>query len=124
MYASITVVGTMTCYKFVTDNRKPILIEHSRICYPEAIDQTLVDSVDISFPGIVIKYDNGYYLIEDGVHRIAKYQRMGIYESLFYVVTIDEYKNGVVHMKLDSEEWVLGEWNHSTLDPVPHLDNK
>jgi hypothetical protein len=115
---------TMTCYKFVTDDRKPILIEHSKICYPPAIDQSLIDAVDTSFPGIVIKYDNGYYLIEDGVHRISKCQQMGIYESLFYVVTVEEYKNGIVHMMFDGQEWTLGEWNHSTLDVITHSDNK
>ena len=50
-------------------------------------------------------------MIEDGVHRIAKLQRDGIYESLFYVVSRLEYKNGIVAMK-DDDGWVtLGLWN-------------
>ena len=103
----------MTCYKFVTDDREPILIEHSKICSPPP-NPDLVDQVDTSYPGIVIEYDKGY-LLEDGLHRIAKLQRQGIFESLFYVVTIEEYKKGVVHMMFQGEPIALGDWNHSSL---------
>jgi len=112
-------VRNMKCYKVVTDNRKPVLIKHSEICYPPA-NPDFIDKVDISYPGIVLKYDNGY-LIEDGVHRIAKLQQQGIFESLFYVVTIQEYKDGLVHMISENMEWVLGEWNHGFLDLMPHV---
>ena len=83
----------MTCYKFVTDDRKPGMIMHQDICYPPA-NPANVDQVDTSYPGIVLKYENGY-LLEDGVHRIAKLQKQGIFESLFYVVTIEEYQRGL-----------------------------
>ena len=111
----------MTCYKFVTDDRKPVLIEHSKICYPSGPKkQKLVDEADTSYPGIVLQFDNGYYLIEDGVHRITKFQQQGIHESLFYVVTIEEYKKGVVHMMFQGEPIPLGEWNHNQLSPTKH----
>jgi hypothetical protein len=107
-----------TCYKVVTDNRKPILIKHSDICYPPA-HPDCIDGVDTSYPGIVLKYDNGY-LLEDGCHRIAKLQKQGVFESLFYVVTLDEYKSGIVKMWFQGEWIILGEWNHDALDPEPH----
>lgn len=108
-------------YKRVTDDRKPILIEHSKICYPSGPKkQKLVDEADTSYPGIVLQYDNGYYLIEDGVHRITKFQQQGIHESLFYVVTVDEYKRGLVEMVCGSNCVILGEWNHNKLTPEPH----
>ena len=72
----------MTCYKFVIDDREPVLIEHSKICYPPA-NENNIDQVDTSYPGIVLEFDKGY-LLEDGVHRIAKLQKQGIFESLFY----------------------------------------
>jgi hypothetical protein len=103
----------MTCYKFVIDDREPILIEHYKICSPPP-NLDFVDQVDTSYPGIVIEYDNGY-LLEDGVHRIAKLQQQGIFESLFYVVSIEEYKKGLVHMMFQEESIVLGEWNHNQL---------
>ena len=78
-----------------------------------------VDQVDTSYPGIVLKYENGY-LLEDGVHRIAKLQKQGIFESLFYVVTIEEYQKGLVHMMFQGEPIPLGEWNHNALDPMKH----
>jgi len=103
----------MTCYKFVTDDRVPILIEHSKICSPPP-NPEYVDKVDTSYPGIIIEYDGGY-LLEDGLHRMAKLQKQGIFESLFYVVTIEEYKKGVVHMMFQGEPISLGEWNHNQL---------
>ena len=65
----LTMDGIMTCYKFVTDDRDPVMIMHQNICYPPA-NPANVDQVDTSYPGIVLKYENGY-LLEDGVHRIA-----------------------------------------------------
>ena len=106
-------------YKTVTDDREPITIKHSDICYPEAIKEKQVDDADTSYPGIVIKFDTGY-LLEDGVHRIAKLQRDGIRESLFYVVTVEEYKTGLVEMVCGSNRVTLGEWNHNKLDSQPH----
>ena len=108
----------MTCYKFVTDDREPVMIMHQDICYPPA-NPANVDQVDTSYPGIVLKYENGY-LIEDGVHRIAKLQKQGVFESLFYVVTIEEYQKGLVHMMFQGEPITLGEWNHDALDPMKH----
>lgn len=110
--------GIMTCYKFVTDDREPVMIMHQDICYPPA-NPANVDQVDTSYPGIVLKYENGY-LIEDGVHRIAKLQKQGVFESLFYVVTIEEYQKGLVHMMFQGEPITLGEWNHDALDPMKH----
>jgi hypothetical protein len=110
-------VGNMT-YKIVNDSRKPILIKHSEICSPLPND-LLIDDVDTSYPGIVIKYENGY-LIEDGVHRMAKLQKQGIFESLFYVVSIEEYRNGMVSMKYRETFITLGAWNHNFLSPRPH----
>jgi hypothetical protein len=107
-----------TCYKVVIDNRKPVLIKHSDICYPPA-DPDHIDSVDTSYPGIVLQYDNGY-LLEDGCHRIAKLQQQGVFESLFYVVTLDEYKTGMVKMRFQGEWIILGEWNHDALDLESH----
>ena len=108
----------MTCYKFVTDDREPVMIMHQDICYPPA-NPANIDQVDTSYPGIVLKYENGY-LLEDGVHRIAKLQKQGIFESLFYVVTIEEYQKGLVHMMFQGEPITLGEWNHDALDPMKH----
>jgi len=109
-------------YKVVLDDREPVMIDHSEICYPPP-NLDLIDHVDTSFPGIVIKYENGYS-IEDGVHRIGKLQKQGIFKSLFYVVTQQEYKDGVVGMKFimnGQRCWTkLGEWNHNTIDPQPH----
>ena len=84
-------------YKFVSVNREPILLKHSNICYPPP-DEKLIDNVDTSYPGIVIDYGNSNYLLEDGCHRIGKLQKNGIHESLFYIVTVSEYKNGIVKM--------------------------
>lgn len=108
-------------YKFVSDDRKPVLVKHSNICYPPP-NENLIDSVDTSYPGIIINYENGKYLIEDGCHRIGKLQKEGIYESLFYVVTVSEYKDGIVKMCITKTNQVvsLGEWNHNTLDVIPH----
>ena len=113
-------------WKYIFDFRHPVMIEHSKICYPPGPKkQKLVDQVDTSYPGIVIQYDNGYYQIEDGVHRITKFQQQGIFKSLFYVVTQQEYKDGIVGMNfvgLDGRRyWTkLGEWNHNTIDPQSH----
>jgi len=107
-------------YKIVDDDRKPVLIPHWRICYPKAINQALVDSADASYPGIVIDYENGYYLIEDGVHRMTKLQQNGHYESWFYVVTREEYEAGMVIMVMDDIRVPLGKWNHNALDTRSH----
>lgn len=106
-------------YKRVIDDREPITIIHSKICYPEAIKEKQVDEADTSYPGIVIEFDTGY-LLEDGVHRIAKLQREGIRESLFYVVTVEEYKTGLVEMVCGSNRVTLGEWNHNKLNSQTH----
>ena len=106
-------------YKKVTDDREPITIKHSDICYPEAIKEKQICDADTSYPGIVIKFDSGY-LLEDGAHRISKLQSQGVYESLFYVVTVDEYKTGLVEMICGSNSVILGEWNHNKLDSQPH----
>lgn len=108
----------MTCYKFVTDDRKPVMVMHQDICYPPA-NPYLVDQVDTSYPGILLKYDQGY-LLEDGVHRVAKLQKQGIFESLFYVVSLDEYRQGVVHMMFQGESIPLGEWNNDKLSTMSH----
>lgn len=109
----------LDCYKVVNDKRNPILIKHKQICYPSA-NIELIDRVDVSFPGIVLDFGNGNYLLEDGCHRIAKLQKIGIYESLFYVVTVEEYRNGMVDMICGKSKITLGEWNHNTLDIIPH----
>ena len=106
-------------YKRVTDDRKPVLVKHSDICYPKAIKQKLIEEADTSYPGILIEYDTGY-LLEDGCHRIAKLQQEGIHESLFYVVTVDEYKRGLVEMVCGSNSVTLGEWSHNKLKPQTH----
>lgn len=111
-------------YKVVSDDRKPISIEHLKICYPPP-NPDYIDRVDTSYPGIVIDFNNGYYLLEDGVHRIGKLQQQGIFESLFYVVSIEEYKQGVVHMIVtfssgDILRYILGEWCNNVLGPISH----
>ena len=45
--------------------------------------------------------------------------------SYFYVVTQQEYKDGIVGMNFigfDGRKYrtKLGEWNHDTIDPQPH----
>ena len=50
----------LICYKFISDDREPILLKHSEICYPPAIHQDLIDRVDTSYPGIVIRYNIRY----------------------------------------------------------------
>ncbi len=72
MHPPQSLVRIITCYKFVTDDRQPVLIEHSKICYPPA-NENNIDQVDTSYPGIVLEFDKGY-LLEDGVHRLAKLQ--------------------------------------------------
>ena len=59
-------------YKFIRDERLPKLIKHSEICYPPP-NPDFIDQVDTTYPGILVKYPNGY-MIEDGVHRIGKLQ--------------------------------------------------
>lgn len=108
----------MTCYKFVTDDRKPVMVMHQDICYPPA-NPDLVDQVDTSYPGILIKYENGY-LLEDGVHRVAKLQKQGIFESLFYIVSLEEYKQGIVHMMFQGEPIQLGESPWNNVSPMSH----
>jgi len=108
----------MTCYKFVTDDRKPVMVMHQDICYPPA-NPDLVDQVDTSYPGILIKYENGY-LLEDGVHRVAKLQKQGIFESLFYIVSLEEYRQGVVHMMFQGEPIQLGESPWNNVSPMSH----
>lgn len=108
----------MTCYKFVTDDREPVMVMHQDICYPPA-NPDLVDQVDTSYPGILIKYENGY-LLEDGVHRVAKLQKQGIFESLFYIVSLEEYKQGVVHMMFQGEPIQLGETPWNKVSPMSH----
>ena len=111
-------VISMTCYKFVTDDRKPVMVMHQDICYPPA-NPDLVDQVDTSYPGILIKYENGY-LLEDGVHRVAKLQKQGIFESLFYIVSLEEYRQGVVHMMFQGEPIQLGESPWNNVSPMSH----
>ena len=108
----------MTCYKFVIDDRKPVMVMHQDICYPPA-NPDLVDQVDTSYPGILIKYENGY-LLEDGVHRVAKLQKQGIFESLFYIVSLEEYRQGVVHMMFQGEPIQLGESPWNNVSPMSH----
>ena len=111
-------VISMTCYKFVTDDREPVMVMHQDICYPPA-NPDLVDQVDTSYPGILIKYENGY-LLEDGVHRVAKLQKQGIFESLFYIVSLEEYRQGVVHMMFQGEPIQLGESPWNNVSPMSH----
>ena len=111
-------VISMTCYKFVTDDREPVMVMHQDICYPPA-NPDLVDQVDTTYPGILIKYENGY-LLEDGVHRVAKLQKQGIFESLFYIVTLEEYAKGVVHMMFQGEPIPLGESPWNNVSPMSH----
>jgi len=111
-------VISMTCYKFVIDDRKPVMVMHQDICYPPA-NPDLVDQVDTSYPGILIKYENGY-LLEDGVHRVAKLQKQGIFESLFYIVSLEEYRQGVVHMMFQGEPIQLGESPWNNVSPMSH----
>ena len=108
----------MTCYKFVTDDREPVMVMHQDICYPPA-NPDLVDQVDTTYPGILIKYENGY-LLEDGVHRVAKLQKQGIFESLFYIVSLEEYRQGVVHMMFQGEPIQLGESPWNNVSPMSH----
>jgi hypothetical protein len=109
----------VNAYKVINDSREAILIKHNKICYPPA-NLDLIQNVDTSFPGIVIDFGNGKYLLEDGCHRIAKLQKEGIFESLFYVVTVEEYRLGVVDMIYGSTRITLGEWNHNALDLICH----
>ena len=108
------------CYKVVNDDRPPLLIKHSKICYPPA-NPNLINNVDISYPGIAIHFGSDNYLLEDGCHRIAKLQQNNIYESLFYVVSVEEYKNGMVDMVVNDRRITLGEWNNATLELKPHI---
>ena len=85
-------------YWIVNDNREPILIHHSKICYPSTRRQDIVERVDTSYPGIVTQWTDEIYYIQDGVHRIANLQQNGIFESLFYVVTKEESYNGMLHL--------------------------
>jgi hypothetical protein len=85
-------------YWIVNDNREPTLIHHSKICYPSIIYQDMVEKVDSSYPGIVMQWTDEIYYIQDGVHRIAKLQQNGIFESLFYVVTKEESYTGMLHL--------------------------
>ena len=113
-------------FQVVNDDRLPVLIPHNKICYPPP-NPDLIERVNTLYPGILISFEKGYYLLEDGLHRIKKWQQRGIYKSLFYVVTRQEYKDGLVDMitcysdgKRDRD--TLGEWNHNALDPVSHRD--
>ena len=113
-------------FQVVNDDRLPVLIPHNKICYPPP-NPDLIERVNTLYPGILIDFENGYYLLEDGVHRIGKWQQRGIYESLFYVVTREEYKSGMVDaIYVDTNSrWGrirLGEWCHPWLEPVSHRD--
>ena len=113
-------------FQVVNDDRLPVLIPHNKICYPPP-NPDLIERVNTLYPGILIDFENGYYLLEDGVHRIGKWQQRGIYESLFYIVTREEYKSGMVDaIYVDtSSRWgriKLGEWCHPWLEPVSHRD--
>ena len=113
-------------FKVVNDDRLPVLISHNKICYPPP-NPDLIERVNILYPGILIDFGNGYYLLDDGVHRIGKWQQRGIYKSLFYVVTREEYKSGMVDaIYVDTNSrWgriKLGEWCHPWLEPVSHRD--
>lgn len=123
-------VGTMNLsdffyrnYKIVSDNRLPIAVKHEKICYPPP-NPEYIDRVDTSYPGILIDFGNDQYLLEDGVHRIGKLQRQGIFESLFYIVSIEEFKQGLVHLVIQNmftdkkEVHVLTD--NGCLDPRPH----
>lgn len=102
----------------MTDDREPVMVMHQDICYPPA-NPNLIDRVDTSYPGILIKYENGY-LLEDGVHRVAKLQKQGIFESLFYIVSLEEYRQGVVHMMFQGEPIQLGESPWNNVSPMSH----
>ena len=113
-------------FQVVNDDRLPVLIPHNKICYPPP-NPDLIERVNTLYPGILIDFENGYYLLEDGVLRIGKWQQRGIYESLFYVVTREEYKSGMVDaIYVDtSSRWgriKFGEWCHPWLEPVSHRD--
>ena len=116
----MNMMASSKIYKVVNDDRKAVLIPHWRICYPKAIHQQLVDDAETKYPGIVIDFENGYYLIEDGVHRMTKLQQNGHFESWFYVVTRQEYQLGMVDMIVGEERVTLGKWNHNALDTRPH----
>ena len=73
----MNMMASSKIYKVVNDDRKAVLIPHWRICYPKAVNQQLVDDAETKYPGIVIDFENGYYLIEDGVHRMTKLQQNG-----------------------------------------------
>ena len=107
-------------YKVVNDDRKAVLIPHWKICYPKAIHQEIVDAAETKYPGIVIDFENGYYLLEDGVHRMTKLQQNGFFESWFYVVTRQEYELGMVDMIMGEERVTLSKEIHGSLDNRPH----
>lgn len=85
-------------YWTVNDDRKPKLIHHSNICYGLAQFQQKIDMSDTSYPGIVTQYGEDTYHLNDGLHRLAKLQEEGIFESLFYVVTPEEQKKGILSL--------------------------
>ena len=111
-----SMVISMTCYKFVTDDREPVMVMHQGYMLSTVIE--FDRSIDTSYPGILIKYENGY-LLEDGVHRVAV-TKQGIFESLFYIVTLEEYAKGIVPYDVPREPIPLGEWNNNKLSPMSH----
>ena len=106
----------------MVDGRDPVLIQHVKICYPPAKFQKQIDAADTSYPGIVVQYDNGFFLIRDGVHRISKFQKNGIFESLFYVFDVNEVDDNDLpeSLTLEDGKWVKVYKNRIvTLDVLP-----
>jgi hypothetical protein len=137
-------------YWVVNDDRSPKLIHHSNICYPLPYFQQKIDMCDTSYPGIVTQYDKNTYHLNDGLHRIAKLQEQGIYESLFYIVYPEEHRDGIlslvdtqsnqkrkivedeppdnfnpISLKKENEKWIE-EYGYKTMivDVLPHFPIK
>jgi hypothetical protein len=108
-------------YWIVNDNRSPIKIKHSDICYPLPYYQQKIDNCDTLYPGIVVKYEENMYHLHDGLHRIAKLQEQKIFESLFYVVTPEERRNGILTLvdpQEDTKIQYFDEKYPNNVDPI------
>jgi len=64
-----------------------------------SIDESHVDSVEISRPVILVEISPGHYNLIDGNHRMEKARRMGINSILAYRLNVKQHMNFLTNKK-------------------------
>jgi len=98
--------------EFIQRNHESIALEEvavSRILKGKNIDESYMDSVDLSNPVIMAEIAPNLYNLIDGHHRVEKARRLGIDNVRAYKLTVDQHKKFLTSKK--AYEAYIGYWN-------------